>query len=59
MSNIEKICEAYEQSRQAQDKARGERAPAWEDLSLALREAIIDVFFAGRSDALREKDSRP
>jgi hypothetical protein len=52
MTNIEKIRRAYEHARLAENKARGERAPAWEDLSLAVREAIIDVFFAGRRDGM-------
>jgi len=52
VNNIDKIRSAYEQARQAQKNARRERAPPWDELSLSVREAIIDVFFAGRRDAL-------
>jgi hypothetical protein len=50
MSQIDKIRDAYERTRQAQANTRREIAPAWEALSLSLREAIIGVFFAGRLD---------
>jgi hypothetical protein len=53
MSN--KIREAYEQARR---EGAANAAPAWEKLPLALREAITGVFYAGRIDALREKDTR-
>jgi hypothetical protein len=59
MSNeIDKIRDAYEQARQAQRRARDTSAPAWESLPLAVREAIIEVFFAGRRDAHEEDGKR-
>jgi hypothetical protein len=57
-SNTQKVRDAYGRARQEQSKALVaviRMAPAWEELSLPLREAIIDVYFAGRHDALEEQ----
>jgi hypothetical protein len=44
-----KIRDAYEQARK---DAAAHDAPPWEKLPLALREAIIGVFYAGRRDGM-------
>jgi hypothetical protein len=50
-----RVQEAYERARR--DQSRGS-LPQWEDLSLPMREAFTEVFFAGRTNAMEDEARR-
>jgi hypothetical protein len=53
---LEKIRAAYTEAvRQPPSEAA---LPIWDELPLAMREAFVAVFFAGRRDAMREEAER-
>jgi hypothetical protein len=54
---LQKIRDAYEEAGREQP-AEYPPLPAWETLSLEMREAIIHVYYRGRFDAL-SSDAEP
>jgi len=53
------VREAYEEARQEQLRSDPERPlPPWEILPLAMREAMIHIFYAGGKAALREGENK-
>jgi hypothetical protein len=55
---IERIQRAYAEA-ETEQPAEYDPLPKWETLPIQVREAIVNVYLAGRLDALSEKKQLP